>query len=293
MLVRFFFILLGWLGASLAGVAQAHPDWTTNHAPFRIMGNLYYVGSEDLAAYFIATPQGHILLNENLASSVSQICQNIEALGFKPAHIRLLLNGQAHYDHTGGTADFKRLTHAQVAVMAGDVAAMETGGRDDFFFYKDSSAWFKPVKVDRVLHDGSQVKLGTTVLTAHLTAGHTKGTTTWTLDLAEAGRTYHVVIVGGAGINEGNNLVNDPKYPTQAQDFAKTFRALRALPCDVFLGAHGLYFGLKEKYARLKTSKTNPFIDPAGYRAFVAEREQIIRAELAKQLAQHQPGRRK
>lgn len=286
MLARFVTLVLIFLSTTFFATAQMRPSWTTNHVPFRIMGNLYYVGSEDLAAYLITTPQGHILLNENLASSVPQICQNVVALGFKPQDIKVLLNSQAHYDHTGGLAAMKRATHAQVAAMQGDVAVLESGGHDDFFFFNDSAAWFEPVKVDRVLHDGSQVKLGKTVLTAHLTAGHTKGTTTWTMDLTDAGRVRHVVIVGGAGINDGNNLVNDPRYPTQAQDFVQAFRTFRALPCDVFLGAHGGYFDLLEKYARRQTPGPNPFIDPAGYKAFIADREQAFRTELAQQSAQ-------
>ncbi len=280
-----YFLALAFLGITSALHAQTHPEWTTNHAPFCIMGNLYYVGSEDLAAYLVATPKGHILLNENLASSAPQICQNIATLGFKPQDVKVLLTSQAHYDHTGGLAALKRITHAQVAVMAADVATLESGGRDDFFFFNDSTAWFEPVKVDRILHDGSRVTMGQTVLTARLTAGHTKGTTTWTLDLVEAGRVRHVVIVGGAGFNDGNNLVNDPRYPTQAKDFAQTFRTLRALPCDVFLGAHGVYFELREKYARLQSATSNPFIDPAGYKEFVNERDQTFRTELAKQAA--------
>lgn len=287
MLTRFVLFAGLLLGATPALVAQNHPDWTTNHAPFRIMGNLYYVGSEDLAAYLVTTPQGHILLNENLASSVPQICQNIKRLGFKPQDIKVLLNGQAHYDHTGGLAGFKRLTHAQVAVMDADAPVIESGGHTDFFFYNDPATWFTPVKVDRILHDGSQVKLGQTVLTARRTAGHTKGTTTWTMTLVEAGHPYRVVIVGGAGINDGNNLVNDARYPTQAQDFIQTFRTLRALPCDIFLGAHGGYFDMQKKYAQLKRSKANPFIDPAGYQEFVTDREQTFRAELARQSAPH------
>ena len=285
MLTRFLLLACCLLRATPPLLAQAHPDWTTNHAPFRIASNLYYVGSEDLAAYLVATPQGHILINENLTSSVPQICQNIETLGFKPKDIKVLLNSQAHYDHTGGLAELKRATHAQVAVMDADVSVIESGGHSDFFFFNNPTAWCEPTKVDRVLHDGSQVKLGKTVLTAHLTAGHTKGTTTWTMDLVEAGHTYQVVIVGGAGINDGNNLVSDTRYPTQAEDFAKTFRTLQALPCDIFLGAHGLYFNMQEKYARLQSGKSNPFIDPAGYKTFVADREQTFRTELAKQTA--------
>jgi metallo-beta-lactamase class B len=287
MIIRFLLFAGLWLWATPALMAQTHPTWTTNHAPFRIVSNLYYVGSEDLAAYLVATPQGHILINENITSSVPQICHNIEALGFKPKDIKLLLNSQAHYDHTGGLAELKRITHARVAVMEADASVIESGGHSDFFFFNDSTAWCEPVKVDQLLHDGSQVKLGKTVLTARLTAGHTKGTTTWTMNLAEGGRPYQVVIVGGAGINEGNNLVNDARYPTQAQDFEQTFRTLRALPCDIFLGAHGGYFDMPAKYAQLQSGKTNPFVDPAGYQAFVNDREQTFRAELAKQSAQH------
>ena len=269
--------------------AQVDPEWTTNHAPYRIVGNLYYVGSNDLAAYLITTPQGNILINANLASSVPQIRQNIQSLGFRFADTKILLNGQAHFDHVGGMAEMKRLTHAKVEVMEGDVAAMESGGKADFFFYNDPGAQFAPVKVDRVLHDSDQVKLGATVLTAHLTAGHTPGDTTWTMQIAEAGRVYNIVIVGGAGANSGNNLVDDPRYPAQAEDFVRTFRTLRSLPCDIFLGAHGSYFNLQEKYARLRGEGPNPFIDafidPVGYKAYIDERELAFRAELAKQKA--------
>lgn len=281
--------LLALLALVLAGpaLAQDNPDWTTNHVPFRIVGNLYYVGSNDLAAYLLATPKGHVLLNGNLASSAPQIRQSIEALGFKLQDVKLLLTNQVHFDHVGGLAELKRLTRAKVAVVEADVAALQSGGRTDFFYHDDPSAQFPPVQVDRVLHDGDQVRLGSATLTAHLTPGHTPGDTTWTLDVPEAGQTYHVLIFGGAGVNTGNNLVNDARYPQQAADFERTFRVARTLPCTIFLGAHGVYFNLAAKYQQRQASPTgpNPFIDPTGYQAYVAEREQAFRAELARQQA--------
>ena len=201
MFARSLLCVLLFLAVAPTSVAEAHPEWTTNHAPFRILGNLYYVGSQDLAAYLITTPQGNILINANLSSSVPQIRKNIEDLGFKFADTRILLNGQAHFDHVGGAAEIRRLTHAKVEVMEGDVAAMESGGKADFFFYNDPSTRFEAVTVDRILHDGDEVKLGSTTLTAHLTAGHTKGDTTWTMRIPESGRVYNVVIVGGARAN--------------------------------------------------------------------------------------------
>ena len=276
---------MAWLLAAAPLRAQIPADWTTNHAPFRVVGNVYYVGSNDLAVYLLTTPQGNVLLNANLASSVPQIRQNIEALGFRLADTKLLLISQAHFDHVGGTAALQRLTGAKLAVMDPDVSVMESGGRDDFAYHSRPELQFAPAKVDRTLHDNEQVQLGGTVLTAHLTAGHTKGTTTWTLDVAEAGRTYHVLIFGGATANEGNNLINDPRYPQQAADFERTFRTLRTLPCDIFLGTHGVYFQLNEKYPRLQPGSPNPFFDPDGYRAYVADREQAFRTELAKQIA--------
>jgi metallo-beta-lactamase class B len=266
-------------------IAQPNPEWTTNHEPFRVAGNLYYVGSEDLAAYLITTPQGSILINANLATSVPQIRRNVEALGFRFADIKILLNSQAHYDHIAGTAEIKRLTHAKLEVMDADVATVESGGGEDFAYFNRVDFHFTAVKVDRVLHDGDQVKLGSTVLTAHLTAGHTKGCTTWTMQVTDSGHVYNVIILGGATANPGNNLVNDPRYPKQADDFVRAFQTLRRLPCDIFLGAHGAYFDLKEKYPRLIAGGTNPFIDQTGYKAYVDEREQAFRQELAKQTA--------
>jgi metallo-beta-lactamase class B len=147
---------------------------------------------------------------------------------------------------------------------------------------------FPPTQVDRILHDGDTVGLGGTILTAHLTAGHTKGTTTWTMDEKEAGKTLHVVIVGSPNVNPGYNLVENKAYPHIADDYRREFVTLKALPCDIFLGAHGAYFGMKEKYPRWKSGDHNAFIDPAGYKSYVADREHAFEAELKRQSV---PGR--
>ena len=263
--------------------AQANPSWTSPFPPFRIAGNLYYVGSEDLASYLIVTPQGDILINSNLASSPPLIRRSVEALGFHFKDIKILLISHAHYDHCAGSAEIKRVTGAKYEVMAADVSVVESGGRTDFQYATDKSMQFTPTHVDRILHDGDKVSLGGTVLTAHLTAGHTRGTTTWTLDEPEAGSTLHVVIVGSPNVNPGYKLVHNQAYPQIAADYRRGFKVLKSLPCDIFLGAHGGYFGLKEKYDRWKRGDRDIFIDSDGYKAYIADREQAFEAELTRQ----------
>ena len=263
--------------------AQVNPDWTTNHAPFRVVGNVYYVGSKDLASYLITTPEGDILINSNLPSSVPQIRKNIEALGFHFKDVKILLISHGHWDHAAGSAEIKQLTGAKYMVMEADVPVVESGGKMDFQYGAEAGSHFPATKVDRVLHDGDLVKLGGVVLVAHKTPGHTKGCTTWTIKVQEKGRTYNVVIVGSPNVNPGYKLVNNTAYPGIAEDYELTFHTLRSLPCDVFLGAHGGYFGMEAKYARMSAGGENPFVDPQGYANYVAEREQTFRRELAKQ----------
>ena len=198
----------------------------------------------------------------------------VEKLGFKFTDIKILLNSHAHPDHTTGDAMIKELTGATVMAMAEDVPALQNirpGG--------------KAHPIDRVLHDGDTVTLGGMTLTAHLTPGHTKGCTTWTLKVPDSGKTYDVVIVGSPNVNDGFKLVNNPRYPRIADDYARSFRVWKSLPCDVFLGAHGNYYGMQEKYQKLQSGSGNPFIDPAGYRAYIAERQQAFETNLQKQRA--------
>jgi metallo-beta-lactamase class B len=281
--------MVGALAAALFVVAtldaQSPPEWTAGFPPFRIAGNLYYVGSEDLAAYLIVTPKGDILINSNLEESPPLIEKSVEALGFHLRDIKILLISHAHFDHCAGSALVKKLTGAKYYVMNGDVPVVESGGRSDFRYSSDTSFWFPSTHVDHVLHDGDKVELGGSVLTARLTAGHTKGTTTWTMDEIEGGKTLHVVIVGSPNVNPGYKLVDNSAYPEIASDYKHGFDVLEGLPCDVFLGAHGSYFGLKVKYARWQRGDHDAFIDPTGYKSYIAEREQAFEAELKAQQA--------
>ena len=261
--------------------AQNDPEWTTPFPPFRIAGNLYYVGSKRLASYLITTPQGNILINSDLEANVPMIRASIEKLGFPFKDTRILLISHAHFDHDAGSAKIKELTGAAYMVMDADVPVVESGGKADFQYGNRPEFLYPPVKVDLVLHDGDQVSLGGTVLDAHFTPGHTKGCTTWTMKVTEGGKTYDVVIVGGPYVNPGYKLVHNPAYPGIAEDYERMWRVLKSLPCDIFLGAHGSYFDLEEKYARSKETGANPFIDPAGYKKFVAEAEQEFRTKLA------------
>jgi metallo-beta-lactamase class B len=277
--------LLGMVLAAAHVHAQANPEWTTPIAPFHIAGNLYYVGSKDLASYLIVTPKGDILINSSLPESVPLIRRSVEALGFRFTDIKILLLSHAHWDHDAGSAAVIRETHAQYMVMDGDVAVVESGGATDFAYAKTT---YPLAVVDRVLHDGDEVKIGNTVLTAHKTAGHTKGCTTWTLRVNEGGKLLDVVIVGSWNVNPGFRLVDRPgqpaSYPDIAADYRRTFAALKALPCDVFLGAHGAYFDMLAKLDRIKSGvRENVWVDPVGYRAAVAEREQAFETELKKQ----------
>lgn len=288
--VALFLVLISVLSAITVSAQKnpfttSNPSWVQPFPPFKIAGNLYYVGSQDLAAYLIVTPQGNILINSDLESSPPQIKEAIESLGFMYADTKILLISHGHFDHCAGSAQIKRETGATYYVMIGDQEDVASGGRTDFQYGKDKSMWFPVAHPDNVLHDGDTVSLGGTTLTAHVTAGHTKGTTTWTLDEQENGRTLHVVIVGSPNVNPGYKLVNNQKYPQIAADYRHQFEVLKQLPCDIFLGAHGGYFGLHEKYQRFKNGDKNAFVDPAGYKAYIADRQQAFEAEFHRQQA--------
>lgn len=270
-------------------VGQDPPDWLEPFPPFRIADNLYYVGSKGLANYLITTPQGHILINSDLEANVPLIRASVEKLGFKFTDIKILLISHAHWDHNAGSALIKQLTGARYMVMDADVPVVESGGKSDFQYGNMPALLYPATKVDRVLHDGDKVKLGNAVLVAHLTPGHTKGCTTWTMKVSERGKTYNVVIIGSPNVNPGYKLFDNTLYPKIAQDYETTFRVLKALPCDYFLGAHGSYFDMETKYARLEKGASTPFIDPDGYKKYVADREKAFRTELAKQRSARVP----
>jgi metallo-beta-lactamase class B len=274
-----------------ASHAPVQDDWTEPFPAFRIAGNLYYVGSKGLASYLVTTSQGHILINSDLDANVPMIRASVESLGFKFSDIKILLISHAHWDHCAGSATIKRLTGAKYMVMEGDVEVVESGGKTDFQYANDPTSLYPPTKVDRVLHDGDQVKLGDATLTARLTPGHTKGCTTWTMKVNDGAKLRDVVIVGSPNVNPGYKLVGSTVYPRITQDFEKTFRVLNSLSCDYFLGAHGSYFDLEKKYAQFKAGSPTALIDPAGYKSFVIDREQAFRTELKKQQAANTQGK--
>jgi metallo-beta-lactamase class B len=265
--------------------AQNTTDWTEPFPPFRIAGNLYYVGSKGLASYLVTTPKGHILINSDLEASVPLLQDSISKLGFKITDVKVLLISHAHWDHDAGSAAIKKLSGASYMVMDADVPVVESGGKTDFQYNSKPEWLYPPTKVDRTLHDGDEVKLGGTTLVAHLTPGHTRGCTTWTMKVTERGKALDAVIIGSPNVNPGYKLVGNQLYPKIAEDYQRTFRVLAALPCDLFLGAHGSYFGMDDKYPKLKAGSPNPFIDPEGYKKFVAQKEGEFRSELEKQTA--------
>lgn len=272
------------VAALLATVMGVRSGWAqAGDGPFpphRIAGNLYYVGSKDLASYLITSDKGHILVNSGFAETVPLIRDAVEKLGFKFTDVRILLGSHAHSDHVAGNALVRRLTGASVRVMEGDEEIVRSGGKGDFHY---DETW-EPCPVDQVLRDGDTVKLGDAVLTARKTPGHTRGCTTWTMKAKDQGKEYLAVIIGSPNVNPGYRLVGNPRYPAIAEDYAKTFKVLNSLRCDLFLGAHGNYYQLPEKYARLKDGdETNPFVDPEGYKKYVANREAAYKAELEKQ----------
>jgi metallo-beta-lactamase class B len=268
--VKYGLLLLLVFAASID--AQTNPDWHASFPAFKIAGNLYYAGTADLAVYLIRTPQGNILINSDFKEDVPTIRKSIEQLGVKYSDTKILLISHAHGDHDEGAGVIQKETGARLMVMDADVAAVQ------------STASGRPAgHVDRVLHDGDVVELGGSKLTARLTPGHTKGCTTWTMQVDEGGKKLNAVIVGSPNVNPGYVLVGNKSYPGIVEDYVKTFMVLRSLPVDLFLGAHGAYFGMKAKYEKMKAGSANPFIDPAGYMAYVTEREGAFRKEWERQ----------
>jgi len=268
------------LALTLAGGQDA---WYEPFPAHRIAGNVYYVGSKDLASYLITTPQGHLLINSGFERTVPLIRASVESLGFKMTDIRILLASHAHSDHVAGHAAMRESTGAKVYVMRGDDEVISTGGKGQYLY--TDSRW-APCKVDRILNDGDEVKLGGATLVARLTPGHTRGCTTWTWRVEDGGKSYNVVVIGSPNVNPGYRLVDNKEYPQISADFARTFAILSGLPCDIFLGAHGGYYGMIEKYERLKQgSKENPFVAPDAYRAYVAQKDKAFRKNLTAQQA--------
>jgi len=267
--------IICWMLLSAAQIVAQNKtgqvDWNKPFPPHKVIANVYFVGTAELGSFLITTPEGHILINSDFETTVPVIRASVEKLGFRFTDIKILLGSHAHGDHMEGDAMVKELTAARVMAMEQDVPAlrkMMPGG--------------KPHPIDKILHDGDEVTLGGTTLVAHLTAGHTKGCTTWTMKAKEGDKTYNVVILGSIGVNPGYILVNNKDYPQIADDYIRSFKILRALPCDVFIASHGRFYDLASKYPKLGQGP-NPFIDPAGYKAHLDLQEKNFYAKLEEQ----------
>ena len=232
--------------------------------PFKIVDGVYFVGARlNTPSYLFSTSDGHILLDTTYEKHVSEIIQNIEKVGYNAEDIKLLISSHAHHDHVGGHASMREITGATTIASAADADVIESGGATDF---RDRGTW-APGTVDRIIKDGERVQIGDRVLTAHFTPGHTKGCTTWTTVVEHDGRKLNLVVLGGLRVNTNQPLINHPEYPEMPQDFAWSFARLKVLPVDVYLGAHGYWYNVKEKHDLLLAgADTNPFIDPEGYR---------------------------
>jgi metallo-beta-lactamase class B len=278
-------LTFGLLAVASPGLAQNPPEWTRPFPPFRIVGNIYWVGSYDLATYLITTPQGNILINTGVGDTAKQIKASVEQLGFRLADTKILTATHGHFDHVAGMAELKRMTGARLIVSEQDKELLESGGKADFRFGDTPGARFEPVNVDGTFKDSDTISLGGTVLTAHHHPGHTKGATSFTLDVQDGGKTYRVVIANMASINPGVTVSGMPKYPGIGEDYARTFKAQKDMPIDVWLASHASQFHLHDKYKPGDSYNPDRFVDPQGFKAAVEELEKTYRAQLARERA--------
>lgn len=270
--------------AALASSALAltpRETWNLPAEPFHVIGDVYYVGMHGLSSWLIVTPSGDILIDGDLPESAPFIERHIRQLGFQLKDVKIILNSHAHFDHFGGIAQIKRDTGATFMASAGDRASLETGTYLGSETVKSLQG--PPVKVDRLIGDGQQVTLGGVALTAHLTPGHTRGCTTWTMPVAEAGRTYQVMFYCSTTV-AANRLAPREQYPGIIADYRATFARLRTMKADVFLAPHAEMFDLWAKRARLGQGP-NPFVDPTELQRFVAASAADFDRQLAAQRA--------
>ena len=265
--------------------AQQNDEWTRAFPPFHVIGNIYWVGSYDLSTYLIVTPQGNILINTGVGDTARQIKESVEQLGFSLADTKILTATHGHYDHVAGMAALKRMTGARLIVSEPDRPLLESGGKADFRFGDTPGAQFEPVAVDSTFRDGGVITLGGTTLTAHLHAGHTKGATSFTLDVPEGGRTYRVIIANMGSINPGVRVSGMPGYPTIGQDYARTFLAQKDMKIDVWLASHAAQFRLHQKYQPGDPYSPTRFVDPDGYLTSVQALENTYLDQLARERA--------
>jgi metallo-beta-lactamase class B len=259
------------------------PEYVKPFPPFRIVGNLYYVGTYDLGVYLITTPQGNILINTGVNDSTAPIKANIEALGFKFSDIKLLLATHGHWDHVAAMAEIKRMTGAPFMMHDDDVGLVEAGGSLDYRFPDGRGAVYEPVKVDRRLKEGDKVGLGGTELTVMHHPGHTKGATSFSFTTRDAGRDYKVLIVNMGSINPGVTVAGMPAFPGITEAYLSTLRRQKLLTPDVWVASHAGQFDMHKKYKAGDPYDPNRFVDPDGFGAKIQFYEKLFLAQLARE----------
>jgi metallo-beta-lactamase class B len=267
-------LLLSTFAAAAQTTPRAWQAWNEPVEPFRIAGNLYYVGASDLTSFLIATPKGHILIDGGMEETAPLILASIRKLGFDPKDVRILLSSHAHADHAGGRAALAKATGATFYSSAGDVALHARGGLDDPQF--GDKLPYPPIVADRVVADGQQISLGGTTVVAHITPGHTPGCTTWTTRVREKARMLDTIFVCSVTAPD-YKLIGNRRYPDAVADYRKSFQLLRSLPVDIFLASHGAFFNLKEKM------QSRDFVDPEMYRAYIDRNEKTFESLVAQQ----------
>jgi metallo-beta-lactamase class B len=255
--------------------------WGEAREPYRVVGDIYSVGSAEITSFLITSPKGHVLIDGGSAEMPRQIVNNIEKLGFKLEDVKVLLSSHAHFDHAGGLAELKRRTGAQVMASRADAEALARGGKGDPQF--SDSIPFAPVYADRLVQDGGVVRVGPIELVAHVTPGHTQGCTTWTTVQREEDRAVHVVFVCSLSVPDEYRLMGNPLYPRAVEDYERSFRTLRSLPCDVLLAPHASFFHQDERRAKIAEGAPNPFVDPAACVTYLERSEQAFRSHLEKE----------
>lgn len=251
-----------------------------------LIGNIHYVGMFGVCSFLITTPDGHILIDTTFEECVPAIQKNVEQLGYKMADIKYILSSHAHVDHAGGHAAMKKLTGAKIFASQADAHLLETGGEDDFSPFPKDLLKYTPIKADQIIKDGEKITLGGVTLTAHLTPGHTKGATSWTMPVTEDGKIYTAIFLSSFSIVQGTTLVGNTDYPKIAEDLEQTYKVLKAISAEVYFGPHGDQFGMTQKFKLLDEKvKPNPVIDPAGYQRTIGSAERSFRTQLAREKA--------
>lgn len=267
-------------------LAQSDPpeDWVKPHPAFRVIGNLYGVGTYDLSVFLITSDVGHILINTGLEDSTAQIRQNMESLGYRLEDVKILLTMQAHWDHTAAMAEIKQISGAAVWATADDARVLADGGFSDAHF--GGRETFKPMSVEKILNEGDVIELGNIRLITHEHPGHTEGSSSYSMVVGEGGRNYNVAIANMGTINPGKRMVVDPTYAGVSDDFASTYRKQKQMAVDVWVSAHNSQYGMHNKYTPGQAYSPDTFVDPAGFMAEVERLEKLYLEQLAQERGQ-------